>query len=1303
MGIFKDTLYPYVNDQFYIRQSMIAHGVSQYGTGPVSRGMGNMVGESRGFRGAGFDGIAVGTNMEGIGSYSQYARSFHTVIKNGKKKRELINPDAGIFPVYAMSEEEIAERNKKRGYFIKSEYWHSWMTQRYCGLRMASMVDLTEETILDLDYEFNGVVLEKELLGYGLARNYMLEGGTLLNPEGFNEPKMRSGFPQAGKLLGTAYGDPLSRSDSRIDEYGESYGIVPMAGITNVSVRTKSAYGSLREAKIDFVCHNLRQLSVMELLYMRPGYPVLLEWGWTPYVGNDLELENGFTYISDSDRFWGRKGTGNQTLLQYEIADMLVSKRRANSGNYDGVLGLCKNFSYTARDDGGFNCSTELMAMGDVLSSLKPKNITIIGNINIDKVKKATDGAIYLENLDSSGANIMKMPTLMDFLLATFDYKYGVLEDAGSADHIAGGYKDFQERHYAGKDEVYGTGDDTYKKGLYYNRSPRNQTAPIVRKGLFYIDRRVTFNIDRDMVEKTYENEFFDNGSGNIPPIYKPLYLMHFAKGRDGWATFWKGAEALAGYYADRGSWLAWGLELAIDFFTDDKRVLSECYIRLDALLYIINSRCMTEIPKKPDQKITCYQTLQHFPNKPSGEKYRMHEMNSYQLKSQQLFKSLWWEDRPTGAGFTDRSAVQSMMDGSVDPYTCLMPWQFPDQFGIKLVNNVYELEGQYNKEFIQPCRNFVGFPDEDFETGAEFDKSFPGKTKAEKQTSMQSIGHIMLNIEFLLEVHERLFKQSEFTGYGVGNYLKEVLNGINEATGGQHKLAIVSDNEFNHISNIVDLNKPTKTRFQDIFIFDVLSNHSCVREFTFTTSIPTAMSSTIAVAAGNPDSIDSLDAVSFASMNRGVSNRLYRNTPPSTKKITKVDKNKLIKQMKGEMNELVELLDNLSEFQAKVASGEYFTKGNDAWKNKVASNKHMLSRASTLVDILGTKDDDGMTVRNPPTPTPIPINIDIEIDGISGLVIGQMFRINESRLPKQYRRKKICFIIIAEETSIDAEGNWITKIKGQMQLYPGVPQQVGNGSSNEWGYGDGMNYSKDWDDHEKKYDAREKENTTRTGDKPWEDVGVSESEWYSMAPRERERLKREATTGVDEETELEKQQRLAKEMQDYDPCDDVTCNENEVHVKSNDGQDCECECEEGFEPKDGKCVEIPPPPPAYVWDDSNAEITHTVHLDGMGNSPKLDIKIGRGYNFGGHVNKDDPTKLHAYEGTNGTKEQLMWGYDDSSAMVAEDRLIYYSEYLDDWAYDIESTFDELKYLSENSNDEYEAWKASGFKDDFVY
>ena len=41
-------------------------------------------------------------------------------------------------------------------------------------------------------------------------------------------------------------------------------------------------------------------------------------------------------------------------------------------------------------------------------------------------------------------------------------------------------------------------------------------------------------------------------------------------------------------------------------------------------------------------------------------------------------------------------------------------------------------------------------------------------------------------------------------------------------------------------------------------------------------------------------------------------------------------------------------------------------------------------------------------------------------LDGISGLVIGQLFRVEESRLPLQYRNKEVCFVVVTEEQTVD-------------------------------------------------------------------------------------------------------------------------------------------------------------------------------------------------------------------------------------------------------------------------------------------
>jgi len=150
-----------------------------------------------------------------------------------------------------------------------------------------------------------------------------------------------------------------------------------MPGITSINVRTKSAFGSLREAKINFSCHNQRQLEILELLYMRPGYPLLLEWGWTTYIDNDGNRNSTFPTISE---FFDPNVS--QEIINLKIIDNKIT----SGGNYDGMMGICKNFNYKARTDGGYDCVTEITSTGEIIESLKSTKISFYdGDGNLKK------------------------------------------------------------------------------------------------------------------------------------------------------------------------------------------------------------------------------------------------------------------------------------------------------------------------------------------------------------------------------------------------------------------------------------------------------------------------------------------------------------------------------------------------------------------------------------------------------------------------------------------------------------------------------------------------------------------------------------------------------------------------------------------------------------------------------------------------------------------------------------------------------------------------------------------------------
>ena len=184
-----------------------------------------------------------------------------------------------------------------------------------------------------------------------MAQRYVLEGGTPFTvPVGDQLiSAKRKGFPGTyrkgrQRSAGFAYGDPVIRSDAK-----DGFGIVPMPGITSANVRTKSAYGSLRTGKIEFKCYNQRQLEILEMLYMRPGYSVLLEWGWTPYVNNFGQTTNTFPYCGG---FYDDDAT--HEIIEKQIYD----NKRISGGNYDALMGIVRNFEYKLRDDGGYDCQT---------------------------------------------------------------------------------------------------------------------------------------------------------------------------------------------------------------------------------------------------------------------------------------------------------------------------------------------------------------------------------------------------------------------------------------------------------------------------------------------------------------------------------------------------------------------------------------------------------------------------------------------------------------------------------------------------------------------------------------------------------------------------------------------------------------------------------------------------------------------------------------------------------------------------------------------------------------------------------
>ncbi len=226
---------------------------------------------------------------------------------------------------------------------------------RKAWLRMSSSVDVKED---------NGV----------LAKNYVLLGGALY------DGKLRSGV---GEKANNAYSLQTPSGKTHL------YGIKPMPGITGVDIKSKGAYGSLREVTINFNCWDITQLEDLELLYMRPGYSVLLEWGWIPYLNNDGALMSSPPMFDIFDS--NLKGKDYQNVFQ-----KLFKMEEEAQGNYGGFLGIIKNYKWSARPDGGYDCSTTLISIGELIESLKIN----YSAANLSLITLSTEG--YLKIADSA-------------------------------------------------------------------------------------------------------------------------------------------------------------------------------------------------------------------------------------------------------------------------------------------------------------------------------------------------------------------------------------------------------------------------------------------------------------------------------------------------------------------------------------------------------------------------------------------------------------------------------------------------------------------------------------------------------------------------------------------------------------------------------------------------------------------------------------------------------------------------------------------------------------------------------------
>jgi hypothetical protein len=143
---------------------------------------------------------------------------------------------------------------------------------------------------------------------------------------------------------------------------GNRHGIRPLPGINSLNCQSYAPNGSLRKVVVKFTIWDIKQLDLLEILYMRPGMSVCVEWGWSHKLADNATNRPpnfGTKFLDMAD----------ESLLSLHKAayEEIIS----NGGNFDICIGKVQNYSYSARMDGGYYCETTIVSYNEILDSFK--------------------------------------------------------------------------------------------------------------------------------------------------------------------------------------------------------------------------------------------------------------------------------------------------------------------------------------------------------------------------------------------------------------------------------------------------------------------------------------------------------------------------------------------------------------------------------------------------------------------------------------------------------------------------------------------------------------------------------------------------------------------------------------------------------------------------------------------------------------------------------------------------------------------------------------------------------------------
>lgn len=251
-------------------------------------------------------------------------------------------------------------------------------------VKLSSSVNINNQNIINND----SLRAIPNIKDNNLAKTFVLFNGT----EGENV-KNRGGINFSNEILGgnEVYGIG-----------GNEFGIKPMMGIKSANIKFENR-GSLRRASVQIKAFNKIQFDIIDILYLRLGFSILLEWGHSMYFDNTGVLQKSQDNSLSDDFIYGTGKTvdGKTKILTYEdFLKNIDNKRITSNGNYDAMFAKVSNFHWSFIPDGSYDITLDLVSIGDVVESFKinvlNSGIQILDKTNPDLAKATSKEVITL-------------------------------------------------------------------------------------------------------------------------------------------------------------------------------------------------------------------------------------------------------------------------------------------------------------------------------------------------------------------------------------------------------------------------------------------------------------------------------------------------------------------------------------------------------------------------------------------------------------------------------------------------------------------------------------------------------------------------------------------------------------------------------------------------------------------------------------------------------------------------------------------------------------------------------------------